>query len=114
MKFIVSTVLTAALSYVAGVLELPWWCIAICAFLIAFLIHQKPAKAFASGFLALFILWGGMVWVIDRNNEHILSTKVGELFKLSGNLLMLITAIIGGLVAGFAALTGSLLRVVRK
>jgi len=112
MKFSVSVLLTALLSFVAGIYLPWWWSFAIAAFLVAILIHQKTGKAFFSGFLSLFILWAGLAWWIDMKNESILSTKIASLLPLGGSpiLLILVTGIIGGLVAGFASMSGSFLR----
>ena len=57
MKFFVSLLLTALLSFAAG-LYLPWWSIAIAAFIVAALIPQSAVKSFLTGFTALFLLWG--------------------------------------------------------
>lgn len=111
MKFIISLVLTALLSF-AACLYLPWWSIAIAAFIVAALIPQKPFKAFIAAFLALLLLWGGLSFWISNNNDHILAHKVSLLILKMDNpyLLILATALIGALVAGFAALSGSYLR----
>ncbi len=111
MKFVISFILTALLSF-ALCLFMPWWSIAIAAFLVAALIPQKPGKAFATGFSALLLLWGGLSFWISTNNEHILAHKVSQLILKIDNPIMLIsiTALIGALVAGFAALAGSYLR----
>ena len=111
MKFIVSLLLTALLSF-ALCLFLPWWFIAAAAFLVAVSIPQKPGLAFVSGFLALFLLWGIMSFLISSANDHLLAHKVSVMILKAGNpyLLMVVTALIGGLVAGLAALSGSLLR----
>lgn len=111
MKFIISFILTALLSF-ALCLFLPWWSIAIAAFAVAALIPQKPAKAFLTGFSALLLLWGGLSFWISNNNDHILAHKVSQLILKMDNPFMLITAtaLIGALVAGFAALAGSYLR----
>ena len=111
MKFIASLLLTALLSF-AACLFLPWWSIAIAAFLVALLIPQKAGKAFITGFAALFLLWGGLSFWMSNANEHILAHKVSVLMIKADNpyLLILATAVIGALVAGFAALTGSYLR----
>ena len=111
MKFIISLLLTALLSF-AACLYLPWWSIAIVAFIVAALIPQKPGKAFLTGFLALLFLWGGLSFWMSNNNEHLLAHKISLLIlKMdSPYLLILATALIGGLVAGFAALCGSYLR----
>ena len=113
MKFLVAVLLTALLAFVGG-LYLPWWSIALAAFLVALLIHQRAFKAFITGFLGLFILWAILAWWIDMKNQGILSAKVAEIFKSitfgSPVMLLLVTALIGGLVAGFAAMSGSYLR----
>ena len=114
MKFIISLILTALLSF-AACLYLPWWSIAVIAFLVAALIPQKPGKAFLTAFLALFLLWGGLSFWISNGNDHLLAHKISMvILKMdSPYLLMLATALVGALVAGFAALSGSYLRKTR-
>lgn len=111
MKFTISFILTALLSF-ALCLFMPWWSIAIAAFAVAALIPQKPGKAFVTGFSALLLLWGGLSFWISNNNEHVLAHKVSQLILKMDNpfVLMTVTALIGALVAGFAALAGSYLR----
>lgn len=111
MKLTVSVILTALLAMVGG-FYFPWWSLAIAAFLIATLVHQKAPKAFLGGFLGIFLLWGGLAWWKDIENGGLLSKRMAELLKLGGNsfLLILVTALIGGLVGGLAAMTGSFLR----
>ncbi len=111
MKFTVSLIVTAVLSF-AACLFLPWWSIAIAAFIVAAAIPQKPAKAFAAAAAALFLLWGGLSFIISNSNGHILAHKVSKLIISMDNPLLLVTAtaLIGSLVAGFGALAGSFLR----
>jgi len=111
MKFIVATLLMMLLAFVSG-LYFPWWVFAIPVLIVAALVHQKPWKAFLAGFIALALLWGGMALFIDINNNGILSTRVAGIFMegLSPMVLTIATALIGGLIGGFAALTGSYLR----
>lgn len=111
MKFLVATVLTALLAFISG-LFLPWWGIAVTSLLVAVLVHQKAGKAFLAGFLGLFLLWAALAWWIDMKNNGILSKKIASVLPLGGNaiLLILVTGFIGGLVAGFAAMSGSFLR----
>jgi hypothetical protein len=112
MKFLIATILTAVLSFIAGIYIPLWWFFAIVALLVAVLVHQRAARAFFAGFFALFILWGVLAFWINMKNDGILSAKIAALFPLSGSssALMLVTGFIGGLVAGFAALSGSYLR----
>lgn len=112
MKFIVAILLTALLSFAVGLAaSLPWWSFAICAFIVAIAVHQKAWKAFLSAFLALVILWSALATFYDLRNGQLLSTKIAGLLSLGSSVLLIIlTAVVGGLVAGFAALTGSYLR----
>ena len=111
MKFFVSLLLTALLSF-AACLYLPWWSIAIAAFIVAALIPQNAVKSFLTGFTALFLLWGALSFWISNNNEHLLAHKVSMVLLKMDNpwILIFATAIIGALVAGFGALSGSFLR----
>ncbi|MGN6213403.1 hypothetical protein [Parafilimonas sp.] len=111
MKFIVVVLLTALLGYAAP-LYFAWWSFAVTSFIIALLIHQKALAAFLATFLGLFLLWGVMALIIDNANSHLLSQKIAALLPLGGSSLLLIfvTAFTGGLVSGFAGLTGSLAR----
>ena len=111
MKFTVSIILTALLSFVAC-LYLPWWSIAVVSFLIAIIIFQKPYVAFFAGFVSLLLLWGGLTWWISTANDDLLAHKISVLVIKADSPFLLIglTALIGAVVAAFAALSGSLLR----
>ncbi len=111
MKFFIAILLTALLGYAAP-LYFPWWSFAVTSFIVAVFIHQKPLKAFAGGFIALLLLWGIHAYIIDNANEHILSQKIANVLPLGGasSVLILITAFVGAIVSGFAALTASFTR----
>jgi hypothetical protein len=110
IKYIVSIILTFLVAFVAGI-YLPWWGVALAAFLVAVIIPQKPFLSFLAGFIGVFLLWELMAWWIDNRNNSILSQKIAQLFRLnSTGLLILVTALIGAIVAGLAALAGSYLR----
>ena len=114
MKIVVAIILIGLLSFVAG-LYFPWWSIAIAAFITTLLIPLRAWTGFIAGFLGVFILWTILAWMIDVKNQHILSRKIAEVFSLGGSsfLLILVTAFIGALVGGFAAMTGAYLRAPR-
>ena len=111
MKFLTSILLTALLSFVIC-LYMDWWAIAIAGFIVAVFIHQKPVKSFLTGFIALLLLWGGLSWWMDIKNEHVLSHKLAAVLPFGGSafLMILVTSLIGALVAGFASMAGSYLR----
>ena len=95
-----------------GVFISAWWFFAIVALTVAVLIHQRAGKAFFSGFLGLFFLWFILAFWIDQANNSVLSVRIASVLPLGGSkwLLIFITAIVGGLVAGLSALSGSYLR----
>ena len=113
MKVLTAIILTGFLAFVAGVYSyLPWWTFVCTSLIVSVAIHQRPGKSFLCGFAGLFLLWSILAFVKDAANEHLLSTKVAQILPLGGSylLLILVTGIVGGLVSGFAALTGSYLR----
>lgn len=111
MKFIVSAILIILFSFLSC-LYFPWWTIAIVALLISIIIQQNHLASFVCGFISLFLLWGGLSLWISTQNDHILAHRVSLLIFKNDSpfLLIIVTALIGALVAGFASLTGSYLR----
>lgn len=88
---------------------LPWWSIALPGLVFGYILKPKALSAFGLGFLALFLLWGGQALYIHFANDGILSTRIAEMLQVGSPLLVvLITAIIGGIVSAFATLTGAL------
>jgi hypothetical protein len=79
MKFLIATILTALLSFIAGIYISVWWFFAIVALLVALLIHQKAGKAFLAGFLALFLLWFLLSFWMDNANDGVLAVKIASL-----------------------------------
>ena len=115
MKFIVSILLIAFLSFAFG-LYLPWWSLAVVSFVIAFLFLQRLSTGFLSGFLGIFMMWGILSLWIDVKNESILSHKIAQLLPLGGSsvLLIVVTGFVGALVGGFAAMAGTSLRPAKR
>ena len=111
MRFWLAILLTIILAFFFG-LWLPWWSIAVASFATAVLLRIPSVKSFLFGFISIFILWGMLAWWIDIKNQSILSKKIAMILPLGGNsfLLILVTAFVGALVAGCAALSGSFLR----
>jgi hypothetical protein len=114
IKFLATTLLIGLLSFACG-LYFPWWTIAPIAFIVSLVIPQRPVPSFLSGFLALFLLWGGLALAADLANDSILSAKVASLLPLGGSTyaLVLVTAVVGALVGGGGALTAAFLRKTR-
>lgn len=107
MRFIVQILLIIIL---ASVLELflPWWTIAIAAFIGGALFNSRTN--FLAGFLAIALLWLITSVILDLSATAKLTQRVAAIFSLSKPLLFVVTCLIGGLVGGFAAMAGSALR----
>lgn len=115
MKSFIIFLIIGILSYVAGI-RWPWWSVAIVAFVVTLVSGQRPFAAFLTAFLAIFIFWFSFAFFIDLANDHILADQMSVLFFNTQTpvLLMVVSGIIGGIVAGFAALSASCLRTKKR
>jgi hypothetical protein len=111
-KFITSILLTALLAFASGLFSFPWWSFAVTTLVVFAAIPQPAGKSFLAAFISIFLMWFIIAAKLDLANEHLLSKKVASiiLHNESYITLLFITALIGALVAGMAAVTGSLLR----
>ena len=108
MKFLIQFV---AILFSAHLLALfmPWYSIALAAFVMGFLL--KSNTNFLAGFSAIATLWVFNALLIDAGSSSDLSERVANLLMIKYEIvLFLVLAVIGGTVGGLAALTGSLLR----
>ena len=113
MKFILSILLVALVTYAIGIYgNLPWWSFVVTNLIIAIALPINPLQSFIAGALGVGALWAGLAFGIDLANNHILSTKVAQILPLGGSYIALIavTAIVGALLGGLASLTGSFVR----
>jgi hypothetical protein len=113
MKFIVAIFLHAFLAFSIGLYsQFPWWLFVGTSGIVAFFIMDTPAKSFFAGFLGVGALWSGLAFGKDLANAHLLSSKVAQILPLGGSYIALIvlTGVVGGLLGGFAGLTGAYLR----
>ena len=110
MKFFISILVTGLLAFACG-LYLPWWSAALASFLVAALIYQPPLRSFLTGFSAILLLWFALILFINAANDDILASRVSLVMNLGGTyMLVILSCIIGALVGGLGALTGSFLR----
>lgn len=106
MKFFIHLIATLVICYILQSF-LPWWTMAVGAFTVAFLLGNKGFPSFAAGFLGVGLLWIGFAFYVDVLTDSILTEKINRLLPVNSFIL---TLLIGGLVGGFASLTGSLMR----
>lgn len=94
---------------------LPFWVIMILIAALAGLIGLKGAESFLAGGLGMGLAWLGQSLYISINTGSPLPNRMGELMGLgTGMTLVGITAILGFLLGGLSAMTGSLFRKLLK
>lgn len=92
-------------------LFLPWWTLLIPAIVLGATLFHRLSAAFITGFISLFAAWSVQVLYIDIANESILSGRMAELLGVGQSwLVILITALIGGLIGGMGTLLGAQIR----
>jgi len=110
MKFLLRLILFGASAYLCG-LYFSWWIFIIPTALIAALIPGNGLNVFLSSFLGVGLLWMGVTWKLDVETRSIMSSQMVELFPVNDPVyLIIITGILGGLLASFAALSGNSFR----
>jgi len=107
MKFAIQVFMIILLAYLLE-LFLPWWSVAIAAFLAGVVINTNAN--FLAGFLAIGLLWFLGAILIESSAAAPLTERVAAIFSLPKFGLFIVTVVIGGLVGGFAAMTGGALR----
>lgn len=103
INFIATLVLAIVLS-----LFLPWWSVMTAALTTALFIPLKKTAVFFVPFLAVLLFWAIYSFILSSGNDFTLAKRIAILFPLGGNpyLLILLTAIVGGLAAGITAIFG--------
>jgi hypothetical protein len=90
----------------------PWWSCAIVAFYVGLWIADSPGKSYAYGFAAMLLMWTVYAGFQSSMNGGLIGGAFSNVFggKISSGQLIAATGFIGGLVGGFSAMTGTLLR----
>jgi hypothetical protein len=111
---ILLTILIIAAAAGLGELFLPWWVAAILTVIAGYASQLSTGRAFLAGFCGMALLWLTVILYRDIPNEHILSGRMAQLFKLPSYVLyILVTIVIGGVIGGLAAWSGAHLRRLR-
>jgi hypothetical protein len=106
MLFLIILILSLAGGYF-----LPWWMVAIIAFLATLFLDKTSGQSFWSGFGGVFAAWVILALIKSIPNDNMLAQRVAKLFQLPNwILILLVTALIGGLVGGMSALSGVLVK----
>ncbi|MBD2769309.1 hypothetical protein IC235_15580 [Hymenobacter sp. BT664] len=93
-------------------LVLPWWSMAVVAFVLGFALAATGQTAFWVGFVGVALSWVGPAAWLSYQNNNLLAQRVAQLLPLGGSAVALIiaTGVVAGLVGGLAALAGVWLR----
>lgn len=92
-------------------LFLPWWTLLIPAVILGATLFKSAVSAFFTGFLSLFAAWLVQVLYIYIANESILSGRIAEMLGVGQSwIVILITALIGGVIGGMGTLLGTQIR----
>lgn len=104
---IISIVAVSSIVQLVG--SLPWWGFLIPVLIMGVFLGRKEwiKSGFMLGFFAGFLNWGGMICYYHYSSSGEVLGKVSSLFSLPAELLMLSSALVGGLLTGFAFYTGS-------
>ncbi|MEA5459425.1 hypothetical protein VB796_10265 [Arcicella sp. LKC2W] len=105
------TVTIISLAFILGYFG-DWWTVAIAAFIGGAMFAKSSGEAFAKGTAAISTLWLLATWYHHFTTQGILSNKIAQILPVGGNVGILITTtvFIGGLVGGWGAMSGFLVR----
>ncbi|GAB4052344.1 hypothetical protein [Spirosoma litoris] len=103
----IQIILIAVLSLLAQLI-LPWWSLAIVAFLVCVWRSASAGQAFFAGFYGVALVWLIYAVILHTRTDGVFTGRMSELlFKTNSAILPgLVTAIVGGLVGGLAGLSG--------
>ncbi|MBM3295374.1 MAG: hypothetical protein FJY82_12760 [Candidatus Aminicenantes bacterium] len=102
---------SAAVLLVLHLLTPWWWWVAVVPFVYGLVFAKNDERAFWEGFLAGAVVWGGAAAFFFLTSGGLIAGRMAGMFRLGKGWLMLaLTALLGGLVAGLASFAGRSLR----
>lgn len=114
IKELFASPLTATIVVLAFIMGyfFEWWTVAIAAFIGGAIFGTSSGETFAKGTAAVTTLWLLMTWYYHFSTQGILSNKIAQILPVGGNVGLLIaaTVLIGGIVGGWGAMSGFLVR----
>ncbi|GAB3501161.1 hypothetical protein GCM10027341_27620 [Spirosoma knui] len=107
----IQLILIALLSLVAQ-LFLPWWSLALVAFLVCFWRSNTATKSFLAGFVGIALVWLIYALIIQWQTDGAYVGRISQLLFQTNTTVLpaLVTAILGGLVGGLAGVSGYFVR----
>jgi hypothetical protein len=108
MRFIAQFIVIVVVAHVMG-LVLPWYACVAVAFIAGYFL--KSRQNFLAGFMALAVLWTFNAWLADAASSSTLPLRVAQILGLHSVVwVYLLTGVVGGLVGGFATVSGAMLK----
>lgn len=106
MKFILKVLLITGIYYLIQP-YFPWYVVVLSPLFIGFLFNSSRWSTFLAGFLGIALVWLYVIITTDASNQSILSSKIATMFGLpSKEWLIFMNILLGGVLGGWAALTG--------
>lgn len=110
MLFIFRLILISTLTYLFGIIA-PWWTAILAAAAVAFFLPGNNLNTFLSGFMGAGLIWMVVAWKVDVETNSIISEKMIQLFPVDDvNMLIIVTAVLGGLAGALGAFCGNSFR----
>lgn len=102
MVFIVIIILSFLLQLI-----LPWWIIVVISFATCGLIGKTGKISLWSPFFAILVLWAVMALFKSIPNNHILASRIAEMFGVKSWILVLVlSSVLGGFCAAVSGYCG--------
>lgn len=96
-------------------LFLPWWTISVVCFLVGMTFLDTGWQAVIVGFVSVLLIWSIAAVYQSYFNDFILLNRMGKLLEMpSASIVIVITAVIGGLVGMLSTLSGYYLQTINE
>jgi uncharacterized membrane protein len=109
MVFLLIAILVFASQYF-----LHWqiWAVATISYVVASVFGKTAWGVFFSAFFAVFLVWSGMAFWQDIQNDQLLSGRIAQMLAMpaTGEWFFVITGVVGGVLSAIAALAGYYLK----
>jgi hypothetical protein len=107
MKFFAQVIVVALISWLLQSF-FPWWSMAIGAFVVGVIFRQSGFMSFLAGLIAVGLLWWVMAYINSGDSD--LAVRVAAILPTKTvGILLVFTALVGGLVGGIASMSGGLI-----
>ena len=110
VKLFTITILSFALTFF-----LPWYTPFIICFLTGLVLSNNSGNNFLAGLTGVGLFWLFYTLFLDFKNEHVLSSKIAQLFsdslntQITSGVLIMVTTFLGSILGGLSAMAGAMI-----